>query len=154
MAAIQVRNVTLEENPAKFTNDLDFNIRFDCMEQISDDLNWKVVYVGSSQDEKYDQTLEDVEVGPVTLGANEFVLNCPAPDPTQIPPEHLLGVTAILLAATYKEQEFIRVGWYVNNDYESQEERDQPPAKPQYDRIVRNVLVSQPKVTTRTIDWK
>lgn len=46
---------------------------------ISDDLNWKLVYVGSSESEKYDQVLEDVVVGPIFRGPNEFVLNAPCP---------------------------------------------------------------------------
>eukprot|EP00993_Chasmostoma_nieuportense_P002403 NODE_3200_length_1012_cov_55.645198_g3055_i0.p1 GENE.NODE_3200_length_1012_cov_55.645198_g3055_i0~~NODE_3200_length_1012_cov_55.645198_g3055_i0.p1 ORF type:complete len:166 (+),score=30.05 NODE_3200_length_1012_cov_55.645198_g3055_i0:118-615(+) len=153
MAAIQVSNVLVMQNPAKYSDDFNFYIRFDAIEELSDDLNWKLVYVGSSESEKYDQVLEDVLVGPVARGPNEFVLNASSPDHTKIPPEHLLGVTVILLICTYKEQEFIRVGYYVNNDYPTEEERESPPEKVDIQRVVRNVLVEQPRVTTHSIEW-
>ena len=37
------------------------------------DLEWKVVYVGSAESEKFDQTLDSVLVGPVPVGVNKFV---------------------------------------------------------------------------------
>ena len=56
-------------------------------------------------------------------------------------------------ASPVQEQEFIRVGYYVNNDYEEEELRDNPPEKIQIDKVMRNVLTEQPRVTTHTIDW-
>lgn len=41
-------------------------------EQISD-LEWKLIYVGSPESEKYDQTLDSVLVGPVAPGSYRFV---------------------------------------------------------------------------------
>eukprot|EP00992_Anisonema_acinus_P015019 TRINITY_DN9571_c0_g1_i1.p1 TRINITY_DN9571_c0_g1~~TRINITY_DN9571_c0_g1_i1.p1 ORF type:complete len:155 (-),score=21.33 TRINITY_DN9571_c0_g1_i1:168-632(-) len=153
MAAIQVSNVSLMVNPARYQEEFNFYVRFDAIEELRDDLEWKLVYVGSSESEKYDQILEDVLVGPVVRGPNEFVLNAPAPDWTKIPPEHVLGVTVILLICSYKEQEFIRVGYYVNNDYETEEERENPPDNICIGRVMRNVLVEQPRVTTHSINW-
>ena len=38
------------------------------------DLQWKLIYVGSAESEKFDQVLDDVEVGPVRRGKYKFVL--------------------------------------------------------------------------------
>jgi hypothetical protein len=38
------------------------------------DLEWKLTYVGSAEDENYDQQLESVLVGPVNVGTYRFVL--------------------------------------------------------------------------------
>lgn len=38
------------------------------------DLEWKLIYVGSAEDETYDQLLESVLVGPVNVGNYRFVL--------------------------------------------------------------------------------
>ncbi len=38
------------------------------------DLEWKVVYVGSAESEAFDQELDCVMVGPVSMGENRFVL--------------------------------------------------------------------------------
>ena len=42
------------------------------------DLEWKLIYVGSAEDETYDQLLESVLVGPVNVGNYRFVLQVPA----------------------------------------------------------------------------
>jgi len=45
-------------------------------------------------------------------------------------------------------QEFIRVGYYVNNDYGDPELREtQPPSAPQFDKLQRNILATNPRVT-------
>ncbi len=80
------------------------------------ELEWKLIYVGSAEDEQYDQELDSVLVGPVSLGRNKFVFQVPGPDLTRIPERDLLEVTVILLTCSYKEKEFIRIGYYVNND--------------------------------------
>lgn len=80
------------------------------------ELEWKLTYVGSATDEKYDQELDSVLVGPVVVGKNKFVFAAPAPDPTLIPKEDIMEVTVLLLTASYKDKEFIRIGYYVNTE--------------------------------------
>jgi histone chaperone ASF1 len=84
---------------------------------LDDDLEWKVLYVGSAQDMTRDQILDEILVGPVPVGVNKFVLQADAPDPSQMAQEDLLGVTVVLVTCSYKEREFVRVGYYVNNEY-------------------------------------
>ena len=64
-----------------------------------------------------DQILDEILVGPVPVGVNKFVLQADAPDPSQMAQEDLLGVTVVLVTCSYKEREFVRVGYYVNNEY-------------------------------------
>ena len=59
----------------------------------------------------------------------------------------------ILLTASYRDQEFIRVGYYVNNAYESEELRENPPEKVDLTKVRREVLVSKPRVTRFNIKW-
>lgn len=61
--------------------------------------------------------LDEILVGPVPVGLNKFVLQAEAPNPTLLPPEEILGVTVVLVTCSYKEREFVRVGYYVNNEY-------------------------------------
>lgn len=75
------------------------------------------------------------------------------PDTKRIPIDELLGVTVILLTCAYDGREFVRVGYYVNNEYESDELRDEPPAKPDVEKIRRNVLANKPRVTRFAIKW-
>lgn len=70
-----------------------------------------------------------------------FILQADCPDPVKIPCEDLLGVTVVLLTCSYKKQEFVRVGYYVNNEYPDQEMADNPPAKPVHEKVqFNNVL--------------
>jgi histone chaperone ASF1 len=73
MAAVNVLNISVLNNPAPFNQKLSFEVTFECLTALSEDLEWKVVYVGST-DPKYDQTLDSVLVGPVPVGTSRFVL--------------------------------------------------------------------------------
>lgn len=67
---------------------------------------------------------------------NLYYLQADHPDPAKIPVEDALGVTAVLLTCSYKDHEFVRVGYFVNNDYTDPELRENPPAIPQFDKVL------------------
>lgn len=56
-----------------------------------------------------------------------MVLQAEPPDPGKIPSQDVVGVTVVLLTCSYKNQEFIRVGYYVNNEYVDPELKENPP---------------------------
>lgn len=58
-----------------------------------------------------------------------------------------------MLTCSYRGQEFVRVGYFINNDYSDQELRENPPAKPLFDKMTRNILASKPRVTRFKINW-
>lgn len=92
--------------------------------------------MGSAEDEKYDQVLDSVLVGPVVPGSYRFVFQADPPDPSKIPSSDVVGVTVLLLTCSYRDKEFIRVGYYVNTEYESEELRESPPETPNLDKYV------------------
>ena len=49
-----------------------FTMQQQC-EVLPTDLEWKLIYVGSPESEKYDQVLDSVLVGPVAPGSYRFV---------------------------------------------------------------------------------
>ena len=57
------------------------------------------------------------------------------PDATKIPREDVVGVTVVLLTCYYRNQEFIRVGYYVNNEYIEPELKENPPQEPDFDKV-------------------
>jgi histone chaperone ASF1 len=134
------------------------------------DLEWKVLYVGSAHDASKDQTLDEILVGPIPVGVNKFVLQADAPDPHQLPPDEIVGVTVVLVTCSYREREFIRVGYYVNNEYLDPNSAPQqeklgedgmplplppPPSFPQLDLnlVQRQILADKPRVTKFAIPW-
>ena len=75
------------------------------------------------------------------------VLQADPPKPDKIPEEDILGVTVLLLTCSFMGQEFIRVGYYVSNEYMEEQLREEPPAKVLIHKIQRNVLSDKPRVT-------
>ena len=55
MAKVHVCNVLVGDNPSTFLSNLEFEITFDCVEDLAEDLEWKIIYVGSAESEAYDQ---------------------------------------------------------------------------------------------------
>eukprot|EP00216_Chloropicon_sp_CCMP2111_P003509 CAMPEP_0198240164 /NCGR_PEP_ID=MMETSP1446-20131203/5360_1 /TAXON_ID=1461542 ORGANISM="Unidentified sp, Strain CCMP2111" /NCGR_SAMPLE_ID=MMETSP1446 /ASSEMBLY_ACC=CAM_ASM_001112 /LENGTH=175 /DNA_ID=CAMNT_0043922861 /DNA_START=262 /DNA_END=789 /DNA_ORIENTATION=- len=153
MAAIQITNVTILDNPTIFTNPFQFEIEYECLHDLKDDLEWKLIYVGSAESEKYDQVLDSVLVGPVYAGGYRFVFQANPPDVSKLPMEDVVGVTVVLLTCSYRGEEFIRVGYYVNNEYEDEESRENPPAQVAVERLVRNVLAEKPRITKWSINF-
>ena len=41
----------------------------------------------------------------------------------------------VLLTCSYKDKEFVRVGYYVNNEYNDAELRENPPTTPIYEKV-------------------
>ncbi|EGX91806.1 histone chaperone ASF1, putative [Cordyceps militaris CM01] len=153
MSVVSLLGVKVVNNPAKFTDKYEFDITFECLEQLEKDLEWKLTYVGSAQSDQYDQELDSLLVGPVPVGVNKFIFEADAPDTSRIPDADIIGVTVVLLTCSYDGREFIRVGYYVNNEYDSTELNAEPPAKPIIDRVRRNVLADKPRVTRFAIKW-
>jgi len=162
MALVNVTNMVVLDNPAPFGNPLQFEITFECLQSLQDDLEWKVVYVGSAENSTHDQILDEILVGPVPVGVNKFILQADAPDPSTIPSTDILGVTVILVTCSYREEEFVRVGYYVNNEYTMEEgemgddsngEAREPPTPLDMGKVVRTILADKPRVTRFPINW-
>ena len=153
MAKVHVCNVSVLKNPAAFLAPFQFEVTFDCIEPLPEDLEWKLIYVGSAESEEYDQTLDSVFVGPVPEGRHMFVFQADPPNPKLLPVNDVIGVTVILLICQYRKQEFVRVGYYVNNEYGDPELRENPPDQIDFEKLSRNILASNPRVTRFKIDW-
>lgn len=111
------------------------------------------MYVGSAEEQTKDQVLEEVSVGPVPVGISKFVFQAPAPDPSQIIDSDLIGVTVVLVTCSYHDHEFVRVGYYVNNEYTEPYEEGTLPSPIEITKIERNILAAEPRVTRFAIDW-
>ncbi|GAO18388.1 uncharacterized protein UV8b_05406 [Ustilaginoidea virens] len=153
MSVVSLLGVTVVNNPAKFTDKYEFEITFECLEPLEKDLEWKLTYVGSATSDQYDQELDSLLVGPVPVGVNKFIFEADSPNTSRIPDGEILGVTVILLTCTYDGREFVRVGYYVNNEYDSEELNAEPPSKPIVERVRRNILSEKPRVTRFAIKW-
>ena len=76
----------------KFTASISFQITFEVVQAILEDIEFKIIYVGSSSSVSYDQVLDSIMVGPVPLGTSQFVLETPCPDYMKSPHQDLIGL--------------------------------------------------------------
>lgn len=163
------QNVEFLNNPARFLDPYKFRVTFECIAPLKDgkdatlmpphlptdtapDLEWRLIYVSSPGNEELDQELDDCLVGPVPVGINSFDFEGIPPDPSKIPPEDVLGVAALILTGSYKDQEFVRVGYYQNTEYDNEEMKETPPQKIVFERLVRD-MNTKPRVTRFQIKW-
>ncbi|KAJ3320370.1 Histone chaperone asf1b [Blyttiomyces sp. JEL0837] len=138
MAMVSLQDVKILDNPSGFFQPFSFEITFEVVAPLQDDLEFKVIYVGSAESEKYDQVLESVMVGPVPVGISRFVLQADPPRPDSLPKnDDILDVTVVLLTCSYKEKEFIRVGYYVSTDYVDEALKENPPPEIQFDKLAK-----------------
>ncbi|KAI7900037.1 histone chaperone [Cokeromyces recurvatus] len=153
MSLVNILNIQVLDNPTNFKNPFQFEITFECNAPLKDDLEWRMIYVGSAESSEYDQVLDSIMVGPIPVGVNKFIFSADAPKIELLPKKDLLEVTVVLLSCLYNDKEFVRVGYYVNNEYIDGELRENPPEQVIVDKLQRNILADKPKVTRYTIDW-
>lgn len=60
MSKVHITNVAVLDNPSSFYNPFQFELTFECIEELKEDLEWKMIYVGSAESEEYDQVLDTV----------------------------------------------------------------------------------------------
>lgn len=80
-----------------------------------------------------------------TACRNEIELLClpqaDSPDVSKLPRDDIVGVTVILLTCSYENREFVRVGYYVNNEYVDPELKETPPPEPDFDKVRNAIFV-------------
>jgi histone chaperone ASF1 len=164
MSLIRIQSVRLVGcNPAAFDTPIAFDITCECLAPgVQEEVEWTLTYVGSALDETMDQELASAVVGPYAVGLNRFQLEADAaPDPALIPPQDLLDTTALLLVGKYRNREFVRVGYFVNNAPAETASAEtlllvndlaaEPKARA--DHLFREVSISTPRLTTYMIGW-
>lgn len=154
MAKVHILNVTVHNNPATFFTPFQFEIHFECLEELQDDLEFKIIYVGSAETYEFDQCLDQIVVDAVPQGQFKFMFQADPPDTSKIPADDAVGVTVVLITASYRDQEFVRVGYYVTNEYEDPEMRENPPTEPQFNKLIRTIAANEPRVTKFKINWE
>ena len=154
MASVNVLNIIPKTTINKFTDPFSFEIIFEVLSELKKEMEWKMIYIGSAEDKKYDQILETIEIdGPFQLGSMKFEFVGDAPDISKIPETEILGVTAVILCCSYNNQEFFRCGYYLNNLYDNEEMNFNPPEKVDTSHILRSLLADKPRITRFDIDW-
>ena len=65
----------------------------------------------------------------------------------------ILVVTVVLVTCSFMDHEFVRIGYYVNNEYTEPYEEGTLPNPIDISKLRRNILAAEPRVTRFAIDW-
>ncbi|OIR58421.1 MAG: histone chaperone ASF1 [Amphiamblys sp. WSBS2006] len=148
MSFVLIRKVKVNTRQTRFADPIVFEVTFESVQALPSPIEWKMVYVGSGESEKFDQTLACVMVGPAPAGLNRFVFEGGPPNIADIPQEELIDVTIVLLIGTYSDQEFVRVGYYIMNEHTGD------PSTLDPEKIQRVFIEEEtPRVTYFPIRW-
>lgn len=55
----------------------------------------------------------------------------------------------VLLTCSYRDKEFVRVGYYVNNEYTEEEMKENPPARPVIEKVTHKSTILKLKNVLR-----
>jgi len=111
-------------------------------------LEIKFVYIVSPLKEETDQELESFYLPSNKVGKFKVSFNIKPPDYSTLSLQQIIGVTIILLVISYKNHEFMRVGYYLNNEILLKEdETEKIKNKLSLEYIKREILTTKPRVT-------
>merc|ERR1712170_195436 len=158
MSSILIKKVTVKNNPVQFCDPFIFEIEYECLCDLSEDLEWRLVYVGSSEDMIHDQELERIYLGPISQGSYRLELSADAPNKLLIPRDELIGASAVLITCYYKKQEFIRIGFFVSVDFIDDDEAyrfdNDKNYIPDEQFLARHILADKAIVTRFPVDFE
>lgn len=76
---------------------------------LNEELEWKVIYVGSAESYEHDQILEHFFMNLTSKGTRTFEIEIEPPDAARIPTvEDLIGASVMMVCVFYRSQEFFR----------------------------------------------
>ena len=154
MSSVNVLNIVPKNPITKFTDQFAFEILIEVLSELKKEIEWKMVYI-TSENQNEDQILNEIEIDPPNqLGQMKFTFEGDAPNITKIPENDVIGVAAILLCCSYNGQEFFRCGYYLNITYDNEEMNLNMPEKIDVAHLVRNMLSDKPRIVKYEIDWE
>jgi histone chaperone ASF1 len=154
IASIQLTELEmLSNNPAYFTDEMQWRMRLELLEEMTDVVTVSFYWVGSVASADYDQLLDEFDIGPLSVGVNELVLEHGPPAINGIPADELFEVTGLYIVFSYRDQTFLRVGYYAKIAFWDDRHMLNPPAQLDLSLLGRNVLMQRPMVTTYPVDW-
>ena len=154
-----IQSVQLQElelltpNPAPFTGAFNWRVRLQTLDVLPLPIDIAFVWVGSQKGDENDQTLDEIEVGPLPPGTHEFTVEHEAPNFELIPKADLIGVTGLFMSFSYAGQQFLRVGYYVSVAYWDEALNAVPPPVVDINKVGRNLLIQKPILNCYGIDW-
>lgn len=145
---IEILGVKVIKNPVNMREKLQFQVLFELKEVLKEKLHIKFIYITSPINEKKDEELETYQVSGQQIGKFKITFFVTPPSFKDNKVSDLFGITVLLIQFIYREFEFIRVGYYINNELKGPIEKDSNSEF--FFKVInteRNILIKEPRVT-------
>ena len=149
----RITNILINDNPEPFKSKINLEIHYESHQNFQTPINFKVIYIGSIESSKHDQILISLEKEKMKKGEDKLFLTIDPPKKNLIPSlEDLLGMSALMISCSFKNNEFFRCSYYVRNDYMDNEEIIN---ENNFDinKVFRCFYTVKPKIIVNDIDW-
>ncbi|AFP65448.1 ASF1 like histone chaperone (nucleomorph) [Chroomonas mesostigmatica CCMP1168] len=148
MKPLDILSIKVKNNFINVENFFVFEIFYEVKKILKKDFELKITYVISPNDKKQDQELGVFLISAKKLGKFKMPITVHPPSYFNFVLEKILGITIILLDFRYENKEFIRIGYYINNEVDL-EKKDFFETNNNFDLkyIIRKILVNQPRIT-------
>ena len=58
----------------------------------------------------------------------------------------------VLLTCSYRGKEFVRIGYYVNNEYTDPELNENPPTQPVFQKVIIDILIFSYRIIFSSVE--
>lgn len=154
MQKVRVTNIVVSDPVAPFASKIRLQFFLNASGALNEELEFKIVYVGSAESPAFDQLLEDVMISVKSEGNMSFEVAAEGPDYKQIPSVNdLLGMSAIIIVGLFKNNEFFRCSFFVNNTYTEELTEEFNEKNFNIEKVKREIITEKPRVILTEIDW-
>ena len=155
MGYLNVTKISFQRGGSKMEEALQLEVKFDCLKQIDNEIEWRVVYVADPNDSSQDQVLDQIFMDSLDYGASSFEWEVPAPDYSRLASPFDVFDTAILMVIILIEgREFFRCSYLMSCEYASEEMRDNPPERVEWAHLHRKISANNPVITVNETVWE
>ena len=92
MAQVHINNIIVKNNPGKALDPFMFDITFECFNSLPGLFDWKIIYIGSPNNQDCDQVIDTFEMENLAVGVMNFTVDSNPPNFNVIPQEEIVGI--------------------------------------------------------------
>nr|UXY87282.1 ASF1-like histone chaperone [Cryptomonas sp.] len=146
MHPIEVLYVKVENNFCSIDSLFIFEVLYEVKMILKEDFEVSVIYITSPLEKNCDQELELFRLPAKKIGKFKVLLKVRPPNYENIEWEELTEVTIILLVISYQNKELIRIGYYLNNEFNHNDKINSKDSNRTHS-VLRKILSDRPRIT-------
>ena len=155
MGYLNITNIEFKEGSRRITDPLQLEVKFDCLKDIENEVEWRFIYVADPDADSKDQILDQIFMDKLEYGVNNFDWEVSPPDYSKLAnPYDLFDTTIIMIVVLIEGREFFRCSYLLTHEYDSEEMRESPPDQIEWERLTRKIKTGNPVITIKEIAWE